>query len=114
MNRTSDFCKEYKNGNITIKYDSETIKAAERDEILTLSEVLYWIDCYIVGEEFCLSNYEMGCMIYNNYSDFVYIFPFSAMDDLKAGKTVRLYARRPDEWQRESINREFYGDEIEV
>ena len=108
MLRKSDYCKEYKNGNITIKYDADTIDAARRDPVLTVSDVLSWIDCYFIGETYCLSNYETGHTIYNAYSDLVYIFPWRCLEDLERGKTVRLYARRPDETDREILETEGY------
>ena len=60
MLRKTDNCTEYKNGNITIKYDRDTITEAGKDEVLTISSVLDQIDCYFFGETYCLSNYEPG------------------------------------------------------
>lgn len=57
--------KEYKNGNITIKYYSEGMQESKRDSLLTLSSLLDMIDCYFIGETYCLSNYETGHTIYN-------------------------------------------------
>lgn len=108
MLRATDYCKEYKNGNITIKYDSETIKEAEKDEILTVSSVLEWLDCSFVGETYCLNNWETGHTLYNCYSDLVYIFPWRLLEDLKQGKTVRLYAMKPNETDREILESEGY------
>ena len=108
MLRKSDYCKEYKNGNITIKYDGDMIQASKKDDVLTISDVLSWIDCYFIGETYCLSNYETGHTIYNVYSDLVYIFPWRFLEDLEAGKTIRLYARRPDENDREILETEGY------
>lgn len=103
MLRQTHHCTEYKNGNITIRYGADTIADAKKDPILVLSEVISWIDCYFIGETYCLSNYETGHTIYNAYSDLVYVFPWRALEDLEAGKTVRLYARKPDETDREII-----------
>jgi hypothetical protein len=108
MLRKTDYCTEYKNGNITIKYDADAIAESERDELLVLSDILSWIDCNFIGETYCLSNYETGHTIYNYYSDLVYIFPWSALADLRNGKTVRLYARKPDETDREILAEEGY------
>ena len=106
MLRTTDHCKEYKNGNIIIKYDRDMIAESKRDSLLTLSSVLDEIDCYFIGETYCLSNYETGHTIYNAYSDLVYIFAWSELETLEAGKAVRLFARKPDETDRELIERE--------
>lgn len=108
MLRITDHCREYKNGNITIKYDPETITAAQRDSVLIISDVISEIDCYFIGETYCLSNFETGHTIYNCYSDLVYIFPWRFLEDLQKGKTVRLYARRPDETDREILKQEDY------
>lgn len=109
MLRKTDYCKEYKNGNITVRYDRDKIQESKKkDNVLTISDVLSWIDCYFIGETYCLSNYETGHTLYNAYSDLVYIFPWRCLDDLEAGKTIRLYARRPDETDREILETEGY------
>ena len=106
MLRTTDHCKEYKNGNITIKYDRDMIAESKRDSLLTLSSVLDEIDCSFIGETYCLSNYETGHTVYNSYSDLVYIFAWSELEALEAGKAVKLFARKPDETDRELIELE--------
>ena len=111
MLRSTDYCKEYKNGNITIKYDLETIKEARKDETLIISDVLSWLDCYFIGDTYCLSNYETGHTLYNLHSDLIYIFLWRYLDDLMNGKTVRLYARKPDEYDRELLKEEGYSYE---
>ena len=108
MLRKSDYCKEYKNGNITVKYDRDMIQASKKDQTLTISDVLSWIDCYFIGETYCLSNYETGHTLYNAYSDLIYVFPWRYLEDLENGKTIRLYARRPDETDREILETEGY------
>lgn len=108
MLRSTDNCREYKNGNITIKYDPETIAAAKRDPVLIVSDVLSQIDCYFFGETYCLSNFETGHSVYNCYSDVVYIFPWRLLEDLQNGKTIKIYARRPDECDRELLKEENY------
>ena len=109
MLRSSDYCKEYKNGNITIKYDAETIQRSKDDDVLTISDVLSWIDCYFIGETYCLSNFETGHTVYSLYSDLVYVFPWRYLEDLENGKTVRLYASKPDDYDRERIKNDGYG-----
>ena len=104
MLRATDYCKEYKNGNITIKLDQNAIQEMQEDDILFISEILWWIDCNFFGDTFCLSNYETGHMIYNAYSDLCYIFPWRYLDELKQGKTVRLYARKVEEEDRAEID----------
>lgn len=106
MLRITDHCKEYKNGNIIIRYDRDMIAESKRDSILTLSSVLNEIDCYFIGETYCLNNYETGHTVYNAYSDLVYIFAWSYLETLEAGNAVKLFARTPDETDRELIEME--------
>lgn len=106
MLRITDYCKEYKNGNITIKFDSDLIELAKRDSLLALASALETIDCYFIGETFNLSNYETGHLIYNYYSDLVYIFAWRDLKKLQQGKTVKIFARIPDETERELIESE--------
>lgn len=106
MLRTTDYIKEYKNGNITIKFDRELIELSKRDNVLALSSALDTADCYFIGETYCLGNYATGHTIYNAYSDLVYIFDWNLLAMLKNGETVRLYARKPDETDRELIEKE--------
>lgn len=103
MLRTTAYCKEYKNGNITIKIPAAELEQFKRDPVFELSEMIYWLDCYFIGETFCISNYDTAHMIYNCYSDLVYIFPWGELERLEQGKTVRLYARVPDSDDREMI-----------
>lgn len=106
MLRTTDHCKEYKNGNIIIRYDRDMIAESKRDSLLTLSSVLDEIDCSFIGETYCLNNYETGHTVYNAYSDLVYVFAWSELEALEAGKAVKLFARKPDEADRELIEME--------
>ena len=108
MLRTTDHCKEYKNGNIIIRYDRDMIAKSKRDSLLTLSSVLDEIDCSFIGETYCLSNYETGHTVYNAYSDLVYIFAWSELEKLRQGKTVKLYARKPNKTDREILESEGY------
>lgn len=106
MLRTTNHCKEYKNGNIVIKYDCDMIAESKRDPILTIVNALDEIDCAFIGETYCLSNYETGHTVYNSYSDWVYIFAWSELRNLEAGKAVTLFARKPDETDRELFEME--------
>lgn len=105
--RKSDNIVELANNDIVIEYDADTIQEAEKDEMLTFSEVLFWLDTNIIGEEFCLSNYEMGIQLYNLYSDKCYIVSFTDLERIKAGEKVTLHAYDPDEDDREAIEREY-------
>lgn len=103
--------KEYKNGNITIKYYEEGIKESKKDSVLIIGCLLEMLDCYFVGETYCLSNYATGHSVYNCYSDKMYIFAWNDIEKLEAGKTIRLYARKIDETDKEILKEEGYGYE---
>ena len=98
--------REYGNGNITIKYFPDGIQTSKKDSVLTLSSLLDMIDCYFIGETYNLSNWACGHTIYNAYSDLVYIFNWDDISELENGKTVRLYARKPDETDKEILEKE--------
>lgn len=74
MFRAHDTIKQFQNGNINLRFDRTMIEEAQKDEILTLVSLLETLDCYFIGESYCLSNYETGHTVYNAYSDLVYIF----------------------------------------
>ena len=106
--------KRYKNGNITVKFspdDIASIRTGRVSDIEILSYILESVDCYFVGDNFCLSNYDMGCLIYSAYSDKMFILAFSDLENiLMSGKTLRLYARTPDETDRELLANEGFGE----
>ena len=101
--RKNDNITELANNDLVIEYNNDTIKEAEKDEMLTFSGVLFWMDTDIIGEEFCLSNYEMGIMLYNGYSDKCYIVTFTDLERIKAGEKVTLSAYEPSEDDRKAI-----------
>lgn len=108
MKREHDNIKEFKNGNLSIRFPAEYREKLKKN-IVSAIEVLSWtldeLDCYFVGEEFCLGNDAMGAMIYNYYSDLVYIINFNDIENvLAAGHWLRLVARTPDEEDRKIIN----------
>lgn len=108
MKREHENIKEFANGNLSIRFPAE-YKDQLKNGTVSAIEVLSWtldeLDCYFVGEEFCLGNDAMGAMIYNCYSDLVYIINFNDIEkELAAGRWLRLYARTPDEDDRKIIN----------
>ena len=105
--RKNDNIIELANNDLVIKYDDDTIQEAEKDEMMTFFEVLFWMDTDIIGEEFCLSNFDMGIQLYNCHSDKCYIVSFTDLERIKAGEKVTLYAYEPDEDDREAIEREY-------
>jgi hypothetical protein len=107
MKRIRDNCREYGNCNITYKPSREDMETATMHHCSNLEvflDNLFWLDTYVIGEEFCLSNYDSGCLLYNCYSDVTYILSFTELDDcFRTGKTLRLYARKIDDDTREYI-----------
>jgi len=109
MGNRFDEVKRFKNGNLNVKFFQENIEDCKKgkfSDIELLSFALKDVDCYIVGEQFCLSNYAMGCLIYNAYMDCIYILNFNDLDILLQGKTLKLYANfNIDDDTRELIER---------
>ena len=108
MKRVHENIKEFGNGNLSIRFPAECLDQV-KNGVVSAIEVLSWtldeLDCYFVGNEFCLGNDAMGTMIYNCHSDFVYIINFNDIEKvLAAGRWLRLYARTPDEDDRKIID----------
>lgn len=108
MKRAHENIKEFQNGNLSIRFPVEyrdKLKSGVVSAIEVISWVLDELDCYFVGEEFCLGNWATGAMIYNCYSDLVYIINFNDIKEtLAAGHWLRLYAKIPNENDREIID----------
>lgn len=98
-NANEGIIKEFENGNINIKLSVDAIaniNAGKYSDIEVISWLLDGLDCYFIGEQFCLSNFDMGVSIYNCYSDLVYILAFSdIINKLMQNKTLKLYATTP-------------------
>lgn len=95
--------KKYKNGNITAKMEAD-----DRNRESVLVNLIWALgdnDCQLFGEEYCLSNLEMAVDVYDSYNDMLIRIPYRVLDDLDNGKTVRLYARPLDEYDREELAR---------
>lgn len=110
MKRQHENIKEFKNGNINFRFTPEQIAELKTGKVSAV-EVISWlldeIDCYFIGENYCLSNFTTGATIYNAYSDLVYIIDFSDVESvLMCGRWLKLYARKPDETDRETLEKE--------
>lgn len=110
MKREHENIKEFKNGNLSIRFtklDALNIEIGHTSAIEVLTWLLEELDCSIIGDEFCLSNYDMGIMIYNRYSDLVYIMSLNEADKkFTEGKWLRLYGQKPTEDDRVLIDEE--------
>lgn len=107
MKRQHENIKEFKNGNVNLRFSPEQITELKTGKVSAV-EVISWtldkIDCYFIGESYCLSNFTTGATIYNAHSDLCYIIDFSDIEKvLMAGHWLKLYARKPDETDREII-----------
>ena len=99
--------KRFKNGNINVRFDSDTIaeiQCGKISDIEALSWALEDVDCRFIGEQYCLSNYEMGATIYSDYADKTFILNFSDIPAvLMKGRSLKLYANEPDDDDREIL-----------
>ena len=104
--------KRFKNHNINVRFDTETIaeiKAGNYSEIEALSWELEDVDCRFIGDEYCISNFAMGATIYSDYADKTYMLNLNDIDELlMQGKTLKLYAGEPDDYDREILESEAY------
>jgi hypothetical protein len=102
--------QRFKNGNLHIRFSPDEIadiQDGRYSQIELLSGKLETFDTYFIGEEYCLSNYAMGCTLYSYYDDKVFILDFSdIVSVLMEGGTLKLYARKPGDEEREIIERE--------
>lgn len=102
--------QRFKNDNLNIRFspdEIQDIKDGKYSKIELLSNKLAYFDTYFIGEEYCLSNYAMGCTLYNAYAAKVYTLKLSDVDSvLMAGRTLKLYARKPDNDEQKIIERE--------
>ena len=99
-------CTQFKNGNLSIRVEKEDLEDYLKDQVFFLSDLLWYMNCDFIGDTFCLSNWETGHLIYNSYMDCCYIFLWRELETLAAGKTVKLYAHKPTEDERELIEKE--------
>lgn len=100
------YIREFKHGNIHIKYEPDEMIPVERDNVLVnvLNE-LNMCDTYMISEYwYNLSNFHCGIDLYNIRIDSIYTITSIDIENLKAGKMVFLAARKPDKWERISIN----------
>lgn len=96
--------KRFKNGNFNVK--REPGEVFHDGALVHLIWALQDYDCQIFGDEYCLGNaIGMAVDMYSYYTDKLIMIPYPLLDDLEAGKTIKLYARNLDKWDREEYNR---------
>jgi hypothetical protein len=96
----------YENGDIEVTAELEDFEGRE-----SLMVYLVWAlgdkDTYLFGEEYCVSNWEMAIDFYSAYTGLIYRFCYSLLEELRDGKTVRLYGREMTEGDQEEYKRTF-------
>ena len=82
------------NGDYLAQAEPSDTAPEQRETLLVL---LLWAmeDCALMGEEYCLSNYEMAADVYDYYTGKVIRLPYSKVDKLAEGP-VTFYARDPE------------------
>ena len=82
------------NGDYLAQAEPSDTAPEQRETLLVL---LLWAmeDCALMGEEYCLSNYEMAVDVYDYYTGKVIRLPYSKVDELAEGP-VTFYARDPE------------------
>ena len=92
--------KLYKNNNLDVQFSQDEIDEINDGRytpLEMLESIIEWSDCYLVGEIFCISNYECGVDIYNTNRDVLYTLMMSDIDRvLLKGRTLKLHAREVD------------------
>ena len=82
------------NGDYLAQTEPSDTAPEQRETLLVL---LLWAmeDCALMGEEYCLSNYEMAADVYDYYTGKVIRLPYSQVNKLAEGP-VTFYARDPE------------------
>lgn len=104
--RKNNGCTQFDNGNLNIRIEKEDLEDYLKDQVFFLSDLLWHLSCEFVGESFCLGNADTGHLIYNYSKDCCYIFSWRELETLAEGNTVKLYAHKPTEEERELIEKE--------
>lgn len=106
--------KEFKNGNINLKLECDLTDIDRTNENDLLADLLNGCmdskDVYMIGDIGCYGNDECYANLYNVRLDKVYIYLIGkSYNTLASGKTLKLYAHKPDSFEREIIN-EWLGE----
>ena len=98
--------KRFKNGNFNLKLNQDEI-TENPDRAMEM--ILYNLmdnGLQLIGSEFCLNDFEMGCYLYDEFFDKGYIFKFNDIQKAIDGKTIKFIARNINEDDRMEIKEE--------
>ena len=110
--KQSTTIKRFKNGNFNFalgKEDREEMRRTPSRDMEIIQEHLFHYDMYVVGDPFSLGNFDMGVNLYSTYFDKIYLFPFSCLDQLQKGESVKFYAHELDSEDREMVAQALFG-----
>ena len=92
--------KRFKNNNFNVRFDKDYRACLETGNCFAR---LLWdldaenTDFYMVGDEWCAGNFDMGITLYNAYTGLCYNVLYNVISDaITNGKTIKLYGHKPD------------------
>lgn len=95
--------------NWVTKAEPEDLSANQRESLLVL--LINAMDgCQIMGDEYCLSNFDMAIDLYDDFTGKIIRLPYSEVEKLRQGGTVIFYTRAP-EYRKGDFVRLFGEDE---
>lgn len=80
----------FKNNNLHLKLNNADIKEFKESKLSEIEYIFYTFNFVPIGEEYCISNYEMAVDIAFNGGWNFYRFNYSFINELLNGKTVIL------------------------
>lgn len=99
------------NGDFVLELGIEDVKLVKKYPTQDLEIILNTLEEYgisAIGSEFCLSGFEMGCYLYDMWSDKGYILPFSKCLGICKGVPIEFQAMELDEEDRDFVNGYLY------
>lgn len=100
--------KTFKNNNLHIKFNKEDIKDFEKSNLSEFEFIFYNLDLCPIGEEYCISNYNMAIDVSYDGGWNFYRFNYNCIEKLFDCKMVIL---KPHS---EKYYNEFLKEELEA
>lgn len=82
--------KQFRNNNLHIKFNKTDINEYKNSHLSDIEYIFYNLDFSPVGEQYCISNYEMAVDVAYNGGYNFYRFNFSNIDKLLNCKQIIL------------------------